>query len=290
VDVDEEEQIDTAIAISLTEGDIRSISMNPKANEQLHPDEIQAISAPDYCLKSSHINAAMYILQRQFPELGGFYKVQHGTDLTFPRESGGKWIQIIHSGQFHWVIAAYGFFNRPFVVIYDSASLNINHRQWDQISRDDLVCSHVLDTVSCLMRAEFNIARMPCQIQTGGSACGFFAVAFATSLAFGDDPSSVVFEQSKMVEHLQNCFQKKKMERFPLSTKRLTKHANAGMGRPFPVEVICSCRQRYSEKQKAIQCNECQVYFHQQCENVPDRFFLKKNEKQIWICSHCSSK
>ncbi len=87
MDVNEEEQIDTAIAISLTEGDIRSISMNPKANEQLHPDEIQAISAPDYCLKSSHINAAMYILQRQFPELGGFYKVQHGTDLT-ERERG----------------------------------------------------------------------------------------------------------------------------------------------------------------------------------------------------------
>jgi hypothetical protein len=33
-----------------------------------------------------------------------------------------------------------------------------------------------------------------------------------------------------------------------LSTKRLEKHANAGMGRPFPVPVICSCRLRYSEK------------------------------------------
>jgi hypothetical protein len=37
-----------------------------------------------------------------------------------------------------------------------------------------------------------------------------FAVAFVTALAFRDDPSSVVLEQSKMVEHLENCLQKKK--------------------------------------------------------------------------------
>jgi hypothetical protein len=91
-------------------------------------------------------------------------------------------------------------------MIYDSASLQINHRQWEQISLDDLVRSHVLDTVSCLMRADFNVARMPCQIQTGESACGLFALAFATSLAFGDDPSSIAFEQSLLPQHLQNCF------------------------------------------------------------------------------------
>jgi hypothetical protein len=59
------------------------------------------------------------------------------------------------------------------VVIYDSASIQINHRQWEKISFDYLVGSHVLDTVSCLMRADFQVARMACQTQTGGSACGF---------------------------------------------------------------------------------------------------------------------
>jgi hypothetical protein len=74
------------------------ISINPKADEELHPDKIESISAPDYCLKSSNINAAMNLIQHQFPELGGFYKVQHGSDLTFPKESAVKWIQIIHTG------------------------------------------------------------------------------------------------------------------------------------------------------------------------------------------------
>ena len=79
----------------------------------------------------------------------------------------------IRGGGFHWVVSAYGFFNRSFVVIYDSASIQINHRQWEKISFDYLVGSHVLDTVSCLMRADFQVARMACQTQTGGSACGF---------------------------------------------------------------------------------------------------------------------
>ena len=102
----------------------------------------------------------MNILQRQFPELGGFFKVEHGGDLTFPKDTEAKWIQIIHTGGFHWVVAAYGFFNRSCVMIYDSASLQINHRQWEQISFDDLFRSHVLDSVSCLMRANFSVARM----------------------------------------------------------------------------------------------------------------------------------
>ena len=183
-----------------------STSINAKANEELHSDEIEGISAPDYCLRSSYINAAMILLQRQFPELGGYYKVQHGGDLTFPKETEAKWIQIIHTGGFHWVVAAYGFFNRSSVLIYDTGSLEINHRQWEQISFDDLFRSHVLDSVSCLMRADFSVARMACQIQTGGSACGFLAIAFATSLPFGDDPSSIGFEQSLLAQHLQNCF------------------------------------------------------------------------------------
>ena len=88
----EEEQVDTAVAISLVEEANRTISINPKADEELHPDEIEAISAQDYCLKSSNINAAMNLIKRQFPELGGFYKVQQGSDLTFPKESAEKWI------------------------------------------------------------------------------------------------------------------------------------------------------------------------------------------------------
>ena len=54
------------------------------------------ITVPYLRIKSSHINVAMNLLQRKFPELGGFYKVQHGRDLTFPKESKEKGIQIIH--------------------------------------------------------------------------------------------------------------------------------------------------------------------------------------------------
>jgi hypothetical protein len=104
------------------------------------------------------------------------------------------------------------------------------------------------------MRAEFNnIARMPCQIQTGGSDCVFFPVALAMSLAIGDDMSSVIFEKSQLAELLQNCSQNKKKNASKCRDK-IAKRANAGIKKKFRVSVACSCRIRYSEKSKAIEC------------------------------------
>ena len=46
-----------------------------------------------------------------------------------------------------------------------------------------------------------------CQKQVGAVDCGLFALALATSIAFGDDPSMRRYSQEKMRSHLLTCFQ-----------------------------------------------------------------------------------
>ena len=53
------------------------------------------------------------------------------------------------------------------------------------------------------------------QKQEGFKDCGLFAIANATSLCFGDDPTFLLFEQQQMREHLLVCIEKGEMTPFP---------------------------------------------------------------------------
>ena len=56
----------------------------------------------------------------------------------------------------------------------------------------------------------------PVQQQDGGPVdCGLFAIAFATELAYGNDPVRVSYVQSAMRDHLLLCLEQGKMEPFP---------------------------------------------------------------------------
>ena len=53
------------------------------------------------------------------------------------------------------------------------------------------------------------------QVQAGVKDCGAFAVAFITSLAHGEDPCDVLFQQENLRQHLIDCFEKLIMMPFP---------------------------------------------------------------------------
>ena len=54
------------------------------------------------------------------------------------------------------------------------------------------------------------------QKQTGGKDYGVFAIAFATSLAFGVDVNAATFDREKMRLHLARCFTENKLTVFPI--------------------------------------------------------------------------
>jgi len=57
------------------------------------------------------------------------------------------------------------------------------------------------------------------QKQETGAECGLYAVANATSIAFGMDPTKLVYNEARMRAHLVHCFSQKDLEPFPLVTQ-----------------------------------------------------------------------
>ena len=45
------------------------------------------------------------------------------------------------------------------------------------------------------------------QTQQGGTDCGVFAIAMATSLGCGDNPAQLTFQQENLREHLLKCLE-----------------------------------------------------------------------------------
>ena len=50
---------------------------------------------------------------------------------------------------------------------------------------------------------------------TGVKDCEVFFIAFATAIAFGQNPATQMFQQQSMRAHLINCFENKMMTPFP---------------------------------------------------------------------------
>ena len=49
------------------------------------------------------------------------------------------------------------------------------------------------------------VSLMDVQMQSGGYDCGFFSIAFATALVFGEQPGYFLFEQTKIRAHILQC-------------------------------------------------------------------------------------
>ena len=77
------------------------------------------ITVEGHWLESNHVNAPMNLIKRQFPSIGRLYDSTLGWDLDFPPAHGDKWIQIIHDGKGHWVVATKSK-EIDCVLIYDS--------------------------------------------------------------------------------------------------------------------------------------------------------------------------
>ena len=57
----------------------------------------------------------------------------------------------------------------------------------------------------------------PCQQQIGGMDCGLFAIAFTIDTCMAQNLASILYNQSAMRQHLQNCFKATHFISFPRS-------------------------------------------------------------------------
>ena len=147
-------------------------------------------------LTDVHINAAQKLILYQFP-------VFQGLKNTLIIDSIGFWtnnyLQILHCRSCHWITVSTIGCQPNEVNVYDSLYTNVDDgtkRQVEKVFRSSV---------------KFNLPSV--QKQVGMTDCGLFAIAFATSLAFGS--ASVSFKQDSLRLHLQKCFEEKCIHPFP---------------------------------------------------------------------------
>ena len=157
-------------------------------------------------LSDRHINNAQNVLKKQFPMSNGLASTLLVTkDIQFDRSSDTK-IQIFHTRNDHWITASSVTCDHGRIKVYDSSYTSLD------------------PTTERLIHKEFHssgvetaISIVPSQKQKGDKDCGLFAIAHATSTAFGLDPAKQKYKQGSLRSHFVQCIKENKFSPFPTS-------------------------------------------------------------------------
>ena len=227
------------------------------------------------------INIAQNLLAEQYPLLKGFENTTLGPLREFS-VFDGPFVQILHNGKNHWICCT-----------------NLNPNDWrvgkcDEVWCYDSLYSGVTKSTKKQIAQFLNIEGeelkihiCPVQQQTGGTDCGAFAIAFATSLAGHENPSVINYKQNQLRRHLLACFKEGKMKKFPkndegsVSRCRIMTHC---------VKLFCHCKMPLDNKsialgERMVKCTICKNPYHQICEKIPENIFRKNDSN--WCCSLC---
>ena len=114
----------------------------------------------------------------------------------------------------------------------------------------------------------------------GHDDCGVYAIAFVTSLCYGQDVMSIHYDRQKMRQHLVECLEAKKMFPFP-STYKKKSHRFVN---EETIDIYCHWRGQ--ESALMIQCDGCSEWYHMECErSIPQR--AVKVKRRAWFCRNC---
>ena len=139
-------------------------------------------------LTDRHITATAKILSQQFPDIPTVQSCLLSQKLSQ--------IQLAKNGSlfFHnignnWITSH---FKDGVVFLYDSLYTEVIHSEL----KKQLIALYGSATV-----------KIPWLVkQKGDKDCGCFAVAYAVSILYGDDPVNCVYDQSSMRQHMTECF------------------------------------------------------------------------------------
>ena len=222
-------------------------------------------------LTDSIIDAAQNLLKKMVP-VPGLESVSCGLTMTYSVQPG-DFIQILNTGNGHWVTTSTIGTTHPTVQVYDSLYSSAGTRLKAQIA-----------ALLATEQPELVLNFMDVPVQSGSNDCGLFAIAFATALALGVKPELFLFDQSKMRRHLQQCLERGKMQMFPVIKKRRTKTSSVKKTQAVP--VYCKCRMPELPNENMIECTNCKEWYHlDTCISVP--LLIQTNKKQPWFCCKC---
>ena len=198
--------VDSASAFS-NEDDVTFVKEKKgKTNKQsplanLEESDYQIILDPLGWLNCDMIHMAQVLLHEAKPSIEGLQRPTLGPARNFDVVSA-EFIQILHTGNDHWVCISSIGCVPGYVNLYDSLF-------------NDIISEEVEDQRSDLLGGSLvGLNFVPVQQQSNGSDCGVFAIAFATCLALETDPRQVTFDVNGMRQHLASCLRNRAISMF----------------------------------------------------------------------------
>jgi Ulp1 family protease len=167
---------------------------------------IDVLKHPLRWLDDTLINIAQSFLSHQFPEVGGFQSSCIFNSNNFGGYTiSAKFVQILNVRNSHWVLISN--------LTSDNGCNSVQY--YDSLFT-------VPDTVPLLVHrvarsllinmciSSLNLEVMRCHKQDNGNDCGLYAIANATALCNGFDPSLILWGKNSMRSHFLQCIEKKK--------------------------------------------------------------------------------
>ncbi|XP_065682779.1 uncharacterized protein LOC136095885 [Hydra vulgaris] len=204
-----------------------------------------------------------------------------GKVMSFDPCPSKPFVQILHDGNIHWVCITTYDCKPGEIYIFDSLFHGLI-----SIETKRQICS----ILHCSQK-KIVIKVLPVQQQTNGVDCGLYAIAWARQVleTNGIPPSTHMFEQNEMRNHLLNCILNNQLDVFPKAiTPTMFRRCTA---KSFHIPLHCSCRMFWTQKDEHIfnrqmaQCFTCNKWFHRECESIPLCAYEK--EDVIWNCHDC---
>ena len=115
-------------------------------------------------------------------------------------------MQVIFIRECHWACVL---IHENQMSLYNSAYTSVSADTFQVVAR----------LVKCA-EPSFQIQVMNISRQRGAVDCGLYAIAVLTSLAFDQDPTTLVYDQQAMRPHLITSFEKMKIAPFPVQKHR----------------------------------------------------------------------
>ena len=227
----------------------------------------QSLMSGDW-LTDAIINCAQKLLKESYPLMGGLQMTTLGENLAYTIQRN-EFVQIINVRKNHWITVTNIGCISSHIKVYDSIpSGNISSRAIQEI------CAMIFSDAK-----EITLNFPPVQSQRGGSDCGLFAIAFATTLCTGFDPVHLLYNQHSFRSHLLDCINKRCITQFPCTMFERQRLQSIP---PLMVSIYCLCRQ--PEGGRMARCDQCQEWYHEECVSLP-----KDISSIEWYCPICNS-
>ena len=173
-----------------------------KSLGSLGQNEFDLVLLPTGWLDCTIIHEAQILLGAVNKSIKGFQRPTLGPVRQFDIVSS-DFVQLLHVNNNHWVCVSPINWTSGYVNLMDSLS-------------NSVIPQEITQLVENLLGPRYKgINQLPVQQQGNGSDCGVFAIAFATCLVYGRNPSQAHFDIPRMRPHLLKCLKAHSIELFP---------------------------------------------------------------------------